>query len=158
DGAHRGNNQRAAAAAFCALASPGALLPLAARRGGGAARPTGGGVRCGRQTRRVVNEAGFEVGVMMDPEEAERLGIKPFGDGGEAVRRPKFYTHGPCASPAASGHVVPCAGWRSAPRAERRRLAGLVLEGLRRHGFVVMEKLFDAADVAPLEAEAARHP
>ena len=90
----------------------------------------------GRLTaRRVVNEAGFEadpslhcwprqVGVTMSPEEADRLGLKPFGDGGaenetspqlestlklgvpRLRRRPKLYTHGPCQSPYAAQFVV----------------------------------------------------
>mmetsp|Transcript_74010 Transcript_74010/g.115836 ORF Transcript_74010/g.115836 Transcript_74010/m.115836 type:complete len:169 (+) Transcript_74010:37-543(+) len=46
----------------------------------------------------VVNEAGFKVVPTISPEEAEKLGIKPFGDGGyegEGEDLPKIYTHGP---------------------------------------------------------------
>ncbi|CAJ1397993.1 unnamed protein product [Effrenium voratum] len=115
----------------------------------------------GRQpavARQLVNEAGFEVGVTMSPEEADRLGLKPFGDGGAAnestPKRPKLYTHGPCASPAAAQFVVPCLGFEDAHEAERRRLAREALRRMRDNGFVVLESLLPQEWVRKLEAEA----
>eukprot|EP00439_Symbiodinium_sp_Y106_P014845 s4171_g2.t1 len=109
--------------------------------------------------RRIVNEAGFEVGVMMSPEEADRLGLKPFGDGGAenetSPRRPKFYTHGPCRSPAAAQFVVSCAGFDGADEAEQRRIAAEATEKMKTNGFVVLESLLPQEWVAKLEAEAA---
>eukprot|EP00435_Cladocopium_sp_Y103_P012901 s836_g3.t1 len=108
--------------------------------------------------RHVVNEAGFEVGVTMSPEEADRLGLKPFGDGGAenetSPRRPKLYTHGPCRSAAAAQFVVPCLGFEDADEAEQRRMAMEALEKMRRNGFVVLESLLPTEWVRKLEAEA----
>lgn len=108
---------------------------------------------------RAVNKAGFELGISMPPEEAAKLGIKPFGDGGadnSTSPKPKIYTHGLCASPSAARFVVRCEGWRSMlpDDPQRGELAARVLEVLRAEGFVVLEKLMDPAAVAPLEAEA----
>lgn len=108
--------------------------------------------------RHVVNEAGFEVGVTMSPEEADRLGLKPFGDGGAenetSPRRPKLYTNGPCRSAAAAQFVVPCLGFEDADEAEQRRMATEALEKMRRNGFVVLESLLPTEWVRKLEAEA----
>lgn len=111
--------------------------------------------------RRAVNAAGFEVGISMDPAEAERLGIKPFGDGGAVeegvVPKPKVYTHGPCGSPVGQQFVVNCEAWRAAgPESETHRsLVSQALAVLRAGGFVVLEKLHSPEDLVPLEAEAA---
>jgi len=106
----------------------------------------------------VVNEAGFEVGITMSPEEADRLGLKPFGDGGAenetSPRRPKLYTHGPCRSAAAAQFVVPCGGFDDADEMEQRRMAQDALEKMRLNGFVVLESLLPNAWVRKLEAEA----
>lgn len=105
-----------------------------------------------------VNEAGFPMTVSMNPDDAERLGYKPFGDGGAeniTAQRPKLYTHGPCASTLAAEYVVPCAGWGAASAEDRHALAMQALAALRKNGFVVLERLFPAEDIAPLEQEAA---
>jgi len=108
----------------------------------------------------IVNEAGFKVGVTMSPEDAEKLGYKPFGDGGaenSTSPRPKIYTHGPCASDAASQFVVKCYAWRNTDPSDSQRsaLAAQALAILRANGFVVLEGLHPAEDIAPLEEEAA---
>lgn len=110
----------------------------------------------------MLNEAGFDVGMTISPEEADRLGLQPFGDGGAdnaTSHRPKVYTHGPCATPATADFVVDCARWRHASSgdSERQELADSVLQHLRTHGFVVLENVLQAEDVAPLEAAAAAH-
>jgi len=105
-----------------------------------------------------VNEAGFPVSVQMSPEECERLGLKPFGDGGaeeEHMRKPKIYTHGPCASPAAARYSVQCSGWSQASQEEQHELAMEAVTALRANGFVVLESLYSIDEIAPLEAEAA---
>ncbi|CAK0818700.1 unnamed protein product, partial [Prorocentrum cordatum] len=59
--------------------------PRAARRD---ARPPqgrhdgGGRADLGLREEDLKNEAGFDVGIKLDPEQAEALGIVPFGDGG----------------------------------------------------------------------------
>ena len=94
----------------------------------------------------------------MSPEEAERLGLKPFGDGGAenetSPRRPKLYTHGPCQSPYAAQFVVPCAGYEDADESLQRELALEGLEKMRRNGFVVLESLLPSDWVRKLEMEA----
>jgi len=109
-----------------------------------------------------VNEAGFDVGVKISPDEAEKLGIKPFGDGGaddSATARLRVYTHGPCASSAASAFIIDCACWRSTAQgdATRQNMADRALATLKKHGFVVLERLLCAEEVAPLEAEAVQY-
>mmetsp|Transcript_31080 Transcript_31080/g.92479 ORF Transcript_31080/g.92479 Transcript_31080/m.92479 type:complete len:489 (+) Transcript_31080:44-1510(+) len=121
-----------------------------------------GGVRRGGPALRAVNEAGFDIGVSMPPEEAEKMGIQPFGDGGadnSTSPRPKIYSHGPCASPAAAQFIVKCSDWRdtSPGDARQRELAEKALEVLRTHGFVILEELLPADYVAPLEPEAAQY-
>lgn len=111
---------------------------------------------------RAVNEAGFEIGVRMSPEEAERLGIKPFGDGGaddSPSPRLKVYTHGPCATPNAKTFVIPCAHYRSMDPSDpgRQQLADTILKKLEDYGFVVLENLMPAEAVAPLEEEARQY-
>jgi len=95
----------------------------------------------------------------MTPEEAEKQGYMPFGDGGadnSTNPRPRVYTHGPCASPVAARFVVPCHDWRATEQGDaiRRKLVETALEVLRVEGFVVLENLMAPEDVAPLEAEA----
>lgn len=105
-----------------------------------------------------VNEAGFTVGVSMSPEQAEALGIKPFGDGGAENMTnlaPRFYTHGPCATAAASEYVVRCHQWRSAREQLQSKLAAEAVSRLRSHGFVVLDSLYPPEDILPLEKEAA---
>lgn len=97
----------------------------------------------------------------MSPEEADRLGIKPFGDGGaedSGTCKLRLYSHGPCASALAQSFVVPCADWRNeASGSERRRaLAAQALSILRDNGFVVLDSIFAAEDIVPIEVEAER--
>ncbi|CAE7544340.1 PORA, partial [Symbiodinium microadriaticum] len=151
-----------ACAGFCSFLAPLRSCCYGARRNFVTAAPFQARARTpgsAPTARRLVNEAGFEVGVMMSPEEADRLGLKPFGDGGAenetSPRRPKFYTHGPCRSPAASQFVVSCAGFEDADEAEQRRMAAEATQKMKSNGFVVLESLLPQEWVAKLEAEAA---
>eukprot|EP00929_Paragymnodinium_shiwhaense_P062911 TRINITY_DN31439_c0_g1_i2.p1 TRINITY_DN31439_c0_g1~~TRINITY_DN31439_c0_g1_i2.p1 ORF type:complete len:436 (+),score=68.50 TRINITY_DN31439_c0_g1_i2:64-1308(+) len=116
----------------------------------------GSSPRLSKGGRKAINEAGFEVGERMSPEQAAALGIKPFGDGGACnvtQPRPKVYTHGPCASPLAAQFVVKARHNRdpSTGAPERKQLLDDALNVLRTHGFVILEELLDSEQVAALE-------
>eukprot|EP00930_Biecheleria_cincta_P050075 TRINITY_DN35255_c0_g1_i1.p1 TRINITY_DN35255_c0_g1~~TRINITY_DN35255_c0_g1_i1.p1 ORF type:complete len:484 (+),score=45.08 TRINITY_DN35255_c0_g1_i1:326-1777(+) len=113
------------------------------------------GVLSVKMARFAVNEAGFDIPVPITPEEAERSGQKPYGDGGvedDGTRKPKVYTHGPCACRLGAQFVVSCENSQRSPS----ELASDALSILRLSGFVVLENLIPAQNVRPLEQEAAR--
>lgn len=142
------------AAKVCFASKPGAGFTRASQYFKHVGSRTAGGNGL-KEARFAVNEAGFDVPITMSPEEAERLGHKPFGDGGAEdapVRKPKVFTHGPCASKLAAEYIVSCKNTSRSPT----DLAADALNILRSNGFVVLENLFSAQDVKPLEDEAAR--
>lgn len=119
------------------------------------ARSSGGDV--GLAIPQPVNAAGFPVTIQMSPEEADARGLKPFGDGGadNSIARPKLYTHGPCASKAASAYLVNAEGVLQSSPERQHEVAMEALAKLRANGFVVLERLHSAEEVLPLEREAA---
>lgn len=140
---------REAPANTAGLRSPGNAHHLAH-----AALRTAGAMNV-KAVRFAVNEAGFDIPVPITPEEAERSGQKPYGDGGledDGTRKPRVYTHGPCACGLGAQFVLPCGNTQKSPS----QLANDALKLLRLNGFVVLENIIPAEDVRPLEKDAAR--